>query len=329
MTVHPAAQGSSRRARLLFVHAHPDDETLTTGVTMAAYAAQGHDVHLLTCTLGEEGEVIPAELAHCGSDRDDSLGYTRRGELRAAMAVLGVQHAVLGEDPARGVASRYRDSGMVGTSGAEHPDAFAAADVDEAAAMVAAHIRALRPDVVVTYDRQGGYSHPDHVQAHRVTMSALSALSALSARSARSAPSARTASAELDAMAAPVAYCILTPESWASQDRLWLQENVSSTSSTSVVLQQDDPYPPSVVRDEVVTHVVDEPALVEKQSRALAQHKTQVVVYDGYYTLSNHVAARLSGREGFARLDLATGDLVPAAHGAPWHAGLLIDLEGR
>ncbi|HZW45343.1 MAG TPA: N-acetyl-1-D-myo-inositol-2-amino-2-deoxy-alpha-D-glucopyranoside deacetylase [Dermatophilaceae bacterium] len=317
MTAHRAAQGSRRRARLLFVHAHPDDETLLTGITMAAYAAQGHDVHLLTCTLGEEGEVIPAEQAHLRSDRDDSLGYTRREELRAAMAVLGVQHAVLGEDPARGVASRYRDSGMVGTSGAQHPDAFAAADLDEAAAMVAAHIKALRPDVVVTYDKQGGYSHPDHVQAHRVTMSALSALSA------------RTASAELDATAVPVAYCILTPQSWASQDRVWLQENVPSTSSTCVVLQQDDPYPPSVVRDEVVTHVVDEPALVETQSRALAQHKTQVVVYDGYYTLSNHVAARLSGREGFARFDLATGDLVPAAHGAPWHAGLLTDLEGR
>ena len=317
MTAHPAAQGSPRQARLLFVHAHPDDETLATGITMAAYAAQGHDVHLLTCTLGEEGEVIPAELAHCGSDRDDSLGYTRREELRAAMAVLGVQHAVLGEDPARGVASRYRDSGMVGTSGAQHPDAFANADVDEAAAMVAAHIRALRPDVVVTYDRQGGYLHPDHVQAHRVTMSALSALSA------------RTASAGLDTMAAPVAYCILTPQNWASQDRLWLQENVSSTSSTCVVRQQDDPYPPSVVRDEVVTHVVDEPALVATQSLALAQHKTQVVVFDGYYTLSNHVAARLSGREGFARFDLATGDLVPAAHGALWHAGLLTDLEGR
>ena len=323
MTAHLAAQGSSRQARLLFVHAHPDDETLTTGITMAAYAAQGHDVHLLTCTLGEEGEVIPAELAHCGPDRDDSLGYTRREELRAAMAVLGVQHAVLGEDPERGVASRYRDSGMVGTSGAQHPDAFAAADLDEAADMVAAHIKALRPDVVVTYDKQGGYSHPDHVQAHRVTMSALSALSA------RSAPSARTASAELDAMTAPVAYCILTPQSWASHDRLWLQENVPSTNSNCVVLQQDDPYPPSVVRDEVVTHVVDEPALVETQRRALAQHKTQVVVFDGYYTLSNHVAARLSGREGFARFDLVTGDLVPAADGAPWHAGLLTDFQDR
>src|SRR5665647_1675892 len=83
---------------------------------------------------------------------------------------------------------------------------------------------------------------------------------------------------------------------------------------------------PALRLDEVVTHVVDEPTLVETQSRALAQNKTQVVVYDGYYTLSNHVAARLSGREGFARFDLATGDLVRAAHGAPWHAGLLTDL---
>jgi len=313
VTAPSVTRGATRQARLLFIHAHPDDETLTTGITMAAYAAWGHDVHLLTCTLGEEGEVIPAELAHRGSDRDDTLGPTRREELRAAMAVLGVQHAVLGEDLARGVASRYRDSGMAGTASAQHPDAFARADLDEAAAMVAAHIEALRPDVVVTYDEQGGYAHPDHVQTHRVTMSALSALSA------------RTASGELNTMVVPLVYCILTPQTWATQDRLWLQENVPAASASCVVLQQNEPYPPSVVRDEVVTHVVDEPALVEKQSRALAQHETQVITYSGYYTLSNHVAARLSGREGFARFDLITGDLVPAVHGVPWQAGL----EGR
>ena len=305
-----ATSGAPRQARLLFVHAHPDDETLTTGITMASYAAQGHEVHLLTCTLGEEGEVIPDELAHCGSDGDDTLGSTRREELRSAMAVLGVEHSVLGEDPARGVASRYRDSGMAGASGGQHPDAFARADLDEAAAMVAAHIEALRPDVVVTYDKQGGYAHPDHVQTHRVTMSALSAL-------------ART-----DKVAVPV-YCIVTPQSWASQDRSWLQENVPSTNSSCVVLQQDAPYPPSVVRDEVVTHVVDEPALVEAQRLALEEHKTQVTVHEGYYVLSNHIAARLSGREGFARCDPVTGNLVPTAHGAPRHPGLLTDCQGQ
>ncbi len=310
-------------ARLLFVHAHPDDETLTTGVTMAAYASLGHDVHLLTCTLGEEGEVILKALAHLGSNREDSLGLWRREELRAAMSVLGVAYSVLGEDPDRGVASRYRDSGMAGTPSSEHPNAFVRADPGEAAAMVAAHIRAVRPDVVVTYDEQGGYAHPDHIQTHRVTMAALSTLTALPA--------------EAEAAPVPVAYCILTPRSWAWQDRAWLRDNVvlndrvvpndgvASTSASCIVPPQDAPFPPSVVSDEIVTHVVEEPALVEVQSRALTQHASQVSVYEGYYALSNHIASRLSGREGFARFDPVAGHLMPAAHGAPRHTGLLTD----
>jgi N-acetyl-1-D-myo-inositol-2-amino-2-deoxy-alpha-D-glucopyranoside deacetylase len=305
--------------RLLFVHAHPDDETLTTGVTMAAYASRGHDVHLLTCTLGEEGEVIPEALAHHASDREDTLGPWRREELRAAVSVLGVAHSVLGEDRDRGVASRYRDSGMAGTPAAEHPDAFVRADPNEAAAMMAAHIRALRPDVVVTYDEHGGYAHPDHIQTHRVTMRALSALPDLSGAADTAADQATT----------PVVYCILTPQSWASQDRAWLRDNVAlnntpaADSSNCIVLPQDAPYPPSVVSDEIVTHVVEEPALVELQSRALAEHASQVSVFEGYYSLSNHVAARLGGREGFARFDPAAGHLVPVAHGVPRHTGLL------
>ena len=320
MSVDPASPDQTKRARLLFVHAHPDDETLTTGVTMSAYAARGHEVHLLTCTLGEEGEVIPATLAHLGADRDDALGPWRREELRAAMSVLGVAHSVLGEDSDRGVASRYRDSGMAGTPSAQRPDAFVGADLGEAAAMVAAHVKTLRPDVVVTYDEHGGYEHPDHVQTHRVTMAALVAL---------------TAEAEADGVAVPAVYCILTPQSWATQDRAWLNEHLpltgdaGSTNSNCVVLQHDAPYPPSVVSDEIVTHVVEEPAFVEIQSRALAKHATQVSVFDGYYALSNHVAGRLSGREGFAQFDPVGGDLVPAAHGAPRHTGLLTNTQGH
>ncbi len=311
-------------ARLLFVHAHPDDETIGNGATMARYAAEGAHVTLVTCTLGEEGEVILQALAHRGSDREDTLGHWRREELRAAMSVLGVAHSVLGEDPRRGIASRYRDSGMAGTPSAEHPDAFVRADLGEVAAMVAAHIRAVRPDVVVTYDEQGGYAHPDHIQTHRVTMAALSLLTA-------------DAEADADRPAVPVVYCILTPKSWASQDRAWLRDNVvphdsvvphdtlAPTSLNCVVLPQDAPYPPSVVSDEIVTHVVEEPALVEVQSQALAQHASQVSVYEGYYALSNRIAARLSGREGFARFDPVAGHLVPGAHGAPRHTGLLTD----
>ena len=99
---------------LLFVHAHPDDETLATGIALAHYARLGHDVHVLTCTLGEEGEVIPAELAHLASDRDDALGTWRREELRRAMAALGVGHRVLGEDPGRGVLSATATPGWPG-----------------------------------------------------------------------------------------------------------------------------------------------------------------------------------------------------------------------
>ncbi len=315
MSSRPGSPDVTGHARLLFVHAHPDDETLTTGVTMGAYAARGHDVHLLTCTLGEEGEVIPRTLAHLGSDRDDTLGKWRHEELRAAMSVLGVAHSVLGEDPGRKVASRYRDSGMAGTPSAEHPDAFVRADPAEASAMVEAHIRALRPDVVVTYDEHGGYAHPDHIQTHRVTMAALRAMAV---------------HAEAGNIPVPVAFCILTPQSWATQDRAWLIEHVGSsddvaTGSNCIVLQQDAPFPPSVVSDEMVTHVVEEPTMVDIQGRALSNHATQVVVHDGYYALSNRIAGRLSGREGFARFDPVVGDLVPAAHDAPRHTGLLSD----
>jgi N-acetyl-1-D-myo-inositol-2-amino-2-deoxy-alpha-D-glucopyranoside deacetylase len=306
-----SAENDCRPARLLFIHAHPDDETLTTGLTMARYAARHDEVYLLTCTLGEEGEVIPAPLAHLAADREDTLGAWRTEELQAAMSVLGVTHSVLGEDRQAAVASRYRDSGMAGTPSAERPDAFVRADPVEAAAMIAAHIRAVRPDVVVTYDENGGYSHPDHIQTHRLTMSALSTI---------------TAEAEAGGWAAPVAFCILTPSSWACQDRLWLYDNVPRNGSNGVVLQEDEPYPPAVVPDAKVTHVVKEPMLVQTQVRALAQYATQAIIYDGYYTLSNHIAVRLSGREGFARFDPVAGQLLPRSPHAAQASGLL---DGR
>jgi len=273
--------------RLLFVHAHPDDETITTGLTMAHYAAAGCDVHVLTCTLGEEGEVIPAPLAHLAADREDILGGYRREELREAMRRLGVAHHVLGEDPGRGVPSRYRDSGMAGTPSAQDPRAFVNADLSEAADLVARHVRAVRPDVVVTYDEHGGYAHPDHIRTHEVTMAAL-----------------RQLADELQ----PAAYVVLTPLEWAVQDREWLALKVDGNAPPGLTVPgRDDPFAPSVVPDEVVTHRVVRPELVGRQATALAAHGTQVRVFDGYYALSNDIAARLAGREGFARVDPRTG----------------------
>jgi N-acetyl-1-D-myo-inositol-2-amino-2-deoxy-alpha-D-glucopyranoside deacetylase len=286
----------TERGPLLFVHAHPDDETLATGVALAHHARLGHEVHVLTCTLGEEGEVIPPELSHLASDRDDALGPWRREELRRAMAVLGVDHAVLGEDPARGVLSRWRDSGMAGTPTADHPLAFVRADLGEAAALVADAVRRTRARVVVTYDAHGGYGHPDHIQAHRVTCAAV---------------------ASIGATERPLLYAAVTPRSWAREDRAWLAQRRPGDPVWRVP-RPDEPFPPSVVDDGSVTHEIVDAEAAAAQAAALREHRTQVTVGDGCYALSNGIAARLSGREGYALLDPDTGALVPAVEeGAP------------
>ncbi|MET8509473.1 N-acetyl-1-D-myo-inositol-2-amino-2-deoxy-alpha-D-glucopyranoside deacetylase [Streptomyces sp. NPDC004787] len=160
MTVLPAR-------RLLLVHAHPDDESINNGATMARYAAEGALVTLVTCTLGEEGEVIPPELAHLAPDREDRLGPFRVGELAAAMKELGVtDHRFLGGP------GRFRDSGMMGAEQNRRRGAFWSTPVDEAAPYLVEVIRETRPQVLVTYDPDGGYGHPDHIQAHRVAMRA-------------------------------------------------------------------------------------------------------------------------------------------------------------
>jgi N-acetyl-1-D-myo-inositol-2-amino-2-deoxy-alpha-D-glucopyranoside deacetylase len=306
----PAPDTGGAAGRLLFIHAHPDDETLTTGVALAAHVAAGSDVHVLTCTLGEEGEVIPPHLAHLAPGRSDRLGAYRREELREAMRRLGVSSAVLGEDPDAGVLSRYRDSGMAGMPSAEDPRAFVNADLGQAAGLVAGHIAQVRPDVVVTYDEHGGYAHPDHIRTHQVTMAALRRLDAVGE--------------------APLVYAVLTPRSWAVEDREWLARHVDRRLAPHLTVPgPDDPFPPSVVPDEVVTHEVVRPDLVSVQAAALAAHETQVRVLDGYYALSNDVAARLPGREGFAQVDLHTGR--PLAGGAVTGAGSrrgLLDAAG-
>jgi N-acetyl-1-D-myo-inositol-2-amino-2-deoxy-alpha-D-glucopyranoside deacetylase len=149
--------------RLLLVHAHPDDESIGTGATMASYAAEGAQVTLVTCTLGELGEIIPPDLAHLGADAEDRLGPYRIGELDAACAALGVaDHRFLGGP------GRWRDSGMMGTEGNDDPRCFWRADLDQAADALLAVIGEVRPQVLVTYDANGFYGHPDHIQAHRV-----------------------------------------------------------------------------------------------------------------------------------------------------------------
>jgi len=149
---------------LLAVHAHPDDESIATGGTLARYAAEGVRTVLVCCTHGEEGEIRDPALDPV--EAGPRLGAIREQELRAAAAILGVAAADVRLLP-------YRDSGMAGTAANRRPDNFANADPREAAARVAAVIRATRPHVVVTYDPGGGYGHPDHKKAHRVTLDAV------------------------------------------------------------------------------------------------------------------------------------------------------------
>jgi N-acetyl-1-D-myo-inositol-2-amino-2-deoxy-alpha-D-glucopyranoside deacetylase len=155
--------------RLLFVHAHPDDETITNGVTIAHYVARGAQVQVVTCTLGEEGEVIGDQWAQLAVDHADQLGGYRIGELTAALRALGLDGPTYLGGP-----GRWRDSGMVGTEPRSR-QRFVDADQREAVGALVDIIRTLRPHVVVTYDPNGGYGHPDHIQTHVVTTAAVAA----------------------------------------------------------------------------------------------------------------------------------------------------------
>jgi N-acetyl-1-D-myo-inositol-2-amino-2-deoxy-alpha-D-glucopyranoside deacetylase len=154
--------------RLLLVHAHPDDESSSTGATIARYCAEGAQVTLVTCTLGEEGEIIRDSLAHLTPGAQTAAH--RLDELHAAAAALGLSDYVrLGGD------GRFHDSGMAhaedGTATARDETtetAFWNADLLEAALHLVAVLRDRRPQVVVSYDPFGMYGHPDHVMAHRV-----------------------------------------------------------------------------------------------------------------------------------------------------------------
>ncbi|MFH1329416.1 MAG: PIG-L family deacetylase [Actinomycetota bacterium] len=141
---------------LLAFHAHPDDESLSMGGTLARYAAAGEQVVVVTATRGEVGEIHN----HDGPESlRESLGEMREGELRAACSLLGVTTVEL---------LGYRDSGMAGTPDNDHPGAFWGADFMEAVGRLVRLVRRHRPEVMTAYDAFGGYGHPDHIQVHRV-----------------------------------------------------------------------------------------------------------------------------------------------------------------
>lgn len=152
---------SSHRPTLMTVHAHPDDESIGTGGTMAKAVGAGARVVLVTCTRGEMGEIVVPELDT--PDNHRRLAELRADELERAMAVLGVtEWENLG----------YRDSDMLGRPGNHDPRSFWQADLDDAARRLVWLIRTYQPDVITTYNEFGGYGHPDHIRTHDVTVRA-------------------------------------------------------------------------------------------------------------------------------------------------------------
>ncbi|MEI7556229.1 N-acetyl-1-D-myo-inositol-2-amino-2-deoxy-alpha-D-glucopyranoside deacetylase [Candidatus Chlorohelix sp.] len=149
------------------VHAHPDDEVFSTGGTLARLSAEGVRTVLVTATRGEAGDIVDPTLDEATRlEVAANLGKVREGELREAVAILGISELRFLD---------FRDSGMVGSEPNANPESFYQANFDDAVKRLVKYIREFRPQVVTTYNQWGGYGHPDHVQAHRVTVIAFNA----------------------------------------------------------------------------------------------------------------------------------------------------------
>ena len=259
----------SAAKRLLLVHAHPDDETINNGVTMAKYAASGAQVTLVTCTRGEEGEVLVTELANLASDKDDKLGEHREVELKDAMAQLGINDFRFLGDPNK----KWRDSGMMGTTQNERGDVFWQADLDEASHELVKIILEIKPQVLITYDEFGGYGHPDHIKAHRVAMRA----------------------AEL---AAEQGWQI-SKIYWNTMPRSVIQmgiEKMKEVGSDFFGAESADDLP-FAKPDELVTTVVNAPEYVPQKLEAMKAHATQISVDGPFFALSNNLGLSVWGDE--------------------------------
>jgi len=253
------AAGGSRR--LLLVHAHPDDESIGTGATMAKYAAEGARVTLVTCTLGELGEIIPPDLRHLFPDE---LGQHRIVELDRACAALGVEdHRFLGGE------GRYRDSGMMGLPDNDDPRCFWRANVEEAADALAKVIDEVAADVIVTYDANGFYGHPDHIQAHRVT---------------RRAHELTGGAAKLYAIALPRSALARAVELPADS---WFLKNTDLSVG---------------VPDDQVTTEIDASGYLDAKRAAMRAHETQITVDGKFFALSDNRGHKILGTEHYIQL---------------------------
>ena len=261
--------------RMLLVHAHPDDETINNGATMAMYAKSGVGVTLVTCTRGEEGEVLVPDLAHLASSQTDGLGKHRETELANAMSELGViDHRFLGAPD-----KKWRDSGMMGTEPNNRSDVFWQADLDEAAGYLVKIIREVKPQVLVTYDEMGGYGHPDHIQAHRVAM-----------RGAELAADANFGTGEPWEISK--IYWNTMPKSVIAEGMAKMKEIGSDFFGAENV--DDLPF---AKPDELVTTLIDGTKYIDEKMAAMKAHPTQIELDGPFFALSNSLGNEVWGHE--------------------------------
>src|SRR4051812_35423734 len=246
---------------------------------MAKYAADGAQVTLVTCTLGEEGEVLVPELQHLAAHNDDHLGEHRINELAAAMKALGVDdHRFLGG------AGRWRDSGMMGLPTNDRPECFWQADLEEAVGELVGIMREVRPQVVVTYNEFGGYGHPDHIQAHRVAVAAFDAAGE-PGRFPEAGPPWQPA--KLYYTALPVSFLRMGFEALKE-----MGEEAPFGVTSPDELTFGDP-------DETVTTRIDARDYLEAKMDAMRAHRTQIEVDGPFFALSNNIGQRAFGLEHF------------------------------
>ncbi len=306
---------------LLLVHAHPDDECFATGGLIARSIAEGRRVDLVVCTGGEEGEIHDPSL-------DPEEARPRMREIRAAELDCSVA-ALSADGPGELHLHRlgYRDSGMIDSEANSHAEAFWQADVDEATGRLVSVIRAARPEVMVTYDANGNYGHPDHINAHRVAVAAFLA-AADSSRYAGSGPAfavakfyeiafnrdrwfavmgemkARGISLPWDFDADPAA------DADATADAL-NPTNVDAARQVEEQLEAGQEPPPFGVAEADITTLLDVSEVAARKRAAMECHRTQRQDFGWLLDLPDDLAERILSPESFV-LTRWPGHGVPA-----------------
>ncbi|MED5165860.1 MAG: PIG-L family deacetylase [Actinomycetota bacterium] len=254
-------------ATVAFLHAHPDDEALATGGTMARLVDEGHRVVLIAATRGEEGEPVPGVL-----DDDEALGERRTAELHAAAGILGVHRlAFLG----------YRDSGMADDPANDHPDCFWQADVAAAAERLGGLLDGEDPDLLVVYDPSGGYGHPDHIQVHRVGVRWASVTAGVPVRWVTMNRDAIRAAIDraVDELASGEA-------TWANEEMLELRRQRTEVDTFGMA-------------DDEITHAVDVTAVIDRKRDAIRAHASQVAADSFFLSMPDEAFAATFGTEWF------------------------------